>query len=562
MAERLPLAELFADVERPDARLIAVAAGAPVTRAQFLGRLWAWQRAFAAAPGSRFALHLDDSVEFAAALLGAWQAGKTIYLPADTLPATTRSLAAHVDGFAGNYADAVQPDGEGAMARGTWRKLDPDCALLVLYTSGSTGEPQPIAKTLRQLDAEVEALESRFGARIGDAQVHATVSHQHIYGLLFRVLWPLSSRRAFHAERLGYPEQIAAANTGADFVLVSSPALLRRLPATLDWSALRPALRLVFCSGGPLPAQAAAEVLELWQQAVVEVFGSTETGGIAAREHGSPWLPLPGVQVRFEDGRLQVQSPHLAQPGWLATQDRAARAGAGFELHGRADRLVKLEERRVSLDAIERALLADTGIESARVLMLSAARSRIAAVLVPSAHGRERLQAEGRRQFTEALRAGLRDGVDAIAIPKQWRFVAALPQDSQGKTPESLLAALFQPSRPAPRWLHREAAAAGLAVTAEAELVVFDGHFRDAPIVPGVALVDWAIGWGREAFAIAPGFARMEAMKFQRVVTPGTELGLSLTWQAGDGVLGFRYESAQGAHASGRIVFAPSEPAA
>jgi 3-hydroxymyristoyl/3-hydroxydecanoyl-(acyl carrier protein) dehydratase len=109
--------------------------------------------------------------------------------------------------------------------------------------------------------------------------------------------------------------------------------------------------------------------------------------------------------------------------------------------------------------------------------------------------------------------------------------------------------------------LHREAAAAGLAVTAEAELVVFDGHFRDAPIVPGVALVDWAIGWGREVFAIAPGFARMEAMKFQRVVTPGTELDLSLTWQAGDGVLGFRYESAQGAHASGRIVFAPSEPA-
>jgi hypothetical protein len=48
----------------------------------------------------------------------------------------------------------------------------------------------------------------------------------------------------------------------------------------------------------------------------------------------------------------------------------------------------------------------------------------------------------------------------------------------------------------------------------------------------------------------------MEAMKFQRMVTPGTELDLNLSWHAENRVLNFRFESVQGAHASGRILFA------
>lgn len=559
MPERLPLWELFACTDRSDTRAIAVSAGGPVSRGEFLGRMWAWQRAFAAAAGTRFALHIEDSVEFAAALMGAWQADKTIILPADTLPATTRALAAQVDGFAGSFAGSLQPAVDSGAEPGRWRSLDPVSVRLLLYTSGSSGDPLAIAKNLRQLDSEIAALESCFGDRLGDALVHGTVSHQHIYGLLFRVLWPLSAGRAFAASRLGYPEQIAAAIAAAPSVLVASPALLKRLPESLDWSMLQGSLRAVFCSGGPLSAEAAASVRELWRQSVIEVLGSTETGGIASREDESCWRALPGVQVRVELGLLHVQSAHLAQPGWQQTQDRAVLADEGFALQGRADRLVKLEERRISLSAIERALQAGPWVEQARVLMLPGVRSRIAAVLVLSAQGRELLDAEGRRQFIQRLRGDLRGDVDAIALPRRWRFLEALPVDSQGKTPESVLAGLFQGSRPAPRWLLRDTAAAALSVTADAGLGVFDGHFRDAPIVPGVALVDWAIAWGREAFAIGPVFARMEAMKFQRVVMPGTELDLGLTWQAEHGVLGFRYQSSQGAHASGRIVFAPRE---
>lgn len=89
-----------------------------------------------------------------------------------------------------------------------------------------------------------------------------------------------------------------------------------------------------------------------------------------------------------------------------------------------------------------------------------------------------------------------------------------------------------------------------------AELIVFDGHFDDAPLVPGVAQLDWAVEFARSCFALQGDFQRCEVLKFQLPVLPGTALQLDLQWNAQSGALGFRYSSVHGAHASGRIVFA------
>ncbi len=77
-----------------------------------------------------------------------------------------------------------------------------DFPALVLYTSGSTGAAQPVAKNLGQMAAEVAHLEKQFGALLGAADVISTVSHQHIYGLLFNVLWPLAAGRRIQASAL------------------------------------------------------------------------------------------------------------------------------------------------------------------------------------------------------------------------------------------------------------------------------------------------------------------------------------------------------------------------
>jgi 3-hydroxymyristoyl/3-hydroxydecanoyl-(acyl carrier protein) dehydratase len=298
----------------------------------------------------------------------------------------------------------------------------------------------------------------------------------------------------------------------------------------------------------------------LWEQRVIEVFGSTETGGIAARSGGhGTWQPLPGVECKVDEAALLVRSRHLAEHRWFRTEDRARMVGKGFELLGRGDRLVKLEERRISLDAIERALLADGLVDEARALVLAGARDRIVAAVVLSSAGRTLLSSAGRKSVIDRLRGVLQPQVDPIAIPKLWRFVEALPADAQGKTTMKQLAGLFRANQPVPEWNERSACEAKLQLAVTGDLAVFDGHFPGAPILSGVALVDWAIAWGRDAFGIPMPFLRMEALKFQQLVRAETQLHLDLGWKAETGTLHFSYRSTQGTHASGRIVFADQD---
>ena len=70
---------------------------------------------------------------------------------------------------------------------GLIHRLDPEFVGLVLYTSGRTGVAQAITKKLGQLAREVATLERQFGQIAATAEILSTVSHQHIYGLLFRM---------------------------------------------------------------------------------------------------------------------------------------------------------------------------------------------------------------------------------------------------------------------------------------------------------------------------------------------------------------------------------------
>ncbi|WP_368563826.1 AMP-binding protein [Pseudoxanthomonas sp. UTMC 1351] len=534
--------------------------------AAFRRRAAQWRAAFSARSGQDWALYFEDTAEFAAALYGAWHAGKRVYLGGDNLPATLARLQPHVTGFAGDIPLEHAPlsaemndsaDGDNG-ALDEWAPLGEESTRLMVFTSGSTGEPVAIEKKLHQLAREVEALQAAFGADLGDATVHGTVSHQHIYGLLFRVLWPLAAGRAI-VPRTFFPEDMAAALARRDSVLVASPAHLRRMPEQLDWASLQGRVRAVFSSGGALPAESALAAKRLLGVAPTEILGSSETGGIAWRRWNGEqpaWRALPGVHWRVERDVLEVRSPHLPQDDWWRSQDRAEADGqGGFRLLGRADRIVKIEERRVSLDALERQLAEHEYVRETKVLSLAGTRSTLAAVVVPNEAGWQCLHEIGRRGFSLQLGQHLANSQDAVTRPRRWRFVEAMPVNAQGKPTEAVLTALFRPERPQPHWLMRDESAAELELDLDPSLAAFDGHFTQAAILPGVAQLDWAIRFGREAFALPPRFLRMEALKFQRVARPGDRLKLNLEWQPSKHTLSFRYVSVHGPHASGRVVF-------
>lgn len=572
------------DQERP----FAWRDGKRLSYAWFLGQVDGWRRLLLRQRGSRFALYCADSATFACALFGAWQADKTIYLPGDMLPATCANLITVVDGYLGDFPAEYSPlvlnaDDE-IPASHDFKAMLPEFPGLVIYTSGTTGEPQAIPKCLSQLSTEVASLEQLFGDRMGSADIVATVSHQHIYGLLFKVLWPLTCGRSIHARHISYLEELLPQLGERQLVLISSPAHLKRLPAVIlqgqspfSFSSMR----AIFSSGGPLPVEVASDAGRLLGSVPVEVYGSSETGGIAWRqrntEEDDSWQVMPTIAWRIAaaDNVLEICSPHLPDADWYALADQAHAVGdQRFRLKGRIDRIVKVEEKRISLDAIERQLKTIALVEEARVLLLEATevlqRQRIAAFVVLSAAGREILEGQGKLVLNRLLRDGITHTVERIALPRSWRYLDAMPVNAQGKTTRADLLAFLEPLEPMPtsskplpefstepvqRLLEQEQHRVLLELTVPAALLYFNGHFHGAPILPGVVQLDWAIKYGREYFALAPQFLGVLALKFQRVITPGMVVQLELTHNLQKNCLTFCIASPEGQHANGRIMF-------
>lgn len=548
----------------PPGHILAYRDAMPITWGEFGIRVGAWQAALETRKEPQVVLYQRDGLEFMAALLAIWRLGKQALLPANNLPATLTRLQQDSHCFVGEFAgiDRVTPVA-GARPLVDIAPVAGDSIALVLFTSGSGGEPEPVAKSFTQLEAELDTLERFRGAQLADACVTGSVSHQHIYGLLFRLLWPLASGRPFiHRERDYWEELIADAHRHSPVVIVTSPAHLERLS-----SAPFPAVPCaIFSSGAPLSADAAVTACNQLGQAITEVYGSTETGGIAWREqtHGGDWHCLPGVGVAVDtDGLLQVKSPHLPNREAFITADQARITNAGFHLLGRADRIAKVGGKRISLTAVERLIGQHPFVREVRVTALPERDNRLGAVVILNADGCKFLQDCGKKALNAQLKQGLDQALERIAIPRYWRYPPDMPQNSQGKVTQAALQALFAPVSTAafPLVLGREIQGTVLQLGLEIppNLVYFEGHFPGNPVLPGVVQTHWAIHYAREYWGDLGSFAGLEAIKFQQLIGPGARLMLELEYAAHKGKLYFSYRPEAGLAAatlfsSGRIL--------
>ncbi|CAI8829990.1 AMP-binding protein [Pseudomonas sp. IT-P260] len=511
----------------------------------------------------RVAVHLEDAADLAIALLGAWRAGVSVLLPADLQAQTRQRWSSEVDLWLSDHSDdshlsdLLQPALPGA-------ELDLEQCRLSLCTSGSSGEPKRIDKTLRQLDNEVEALEQLWGADLGEAWIIGSVATQHIYGLLFRVLWPLCAGRPFVRKQLAFPEDLQrASREHPAFAWVGSPALLKRMGDNLDWPALS-AVRRVFSSGGALPTDAAQSLQQRLQQWPTEILGSSETGGIAWRQGSSLWQPFAGVELSQDsNGAMLIASPYLPAGHVEHTADAACIAADGrFELLGRLDRIVKLEEKRISLPMLEQALVAHDWVADARLGVVQENRAVLGALLVLSDAGLFALREHGRRSLTEALRKHLSQHCEALALPRRWRLVRQLPLNSQGKLIQADIEALLLAPRPkAPEVLEQVETDGewSLQLSVPPDLAYFSGHFPKAPVLPGVVQVEWALNLGRQLLNLPDKFAGMEVLKFQQLVRPGDEVQLHLRFDPERGKLYFAYRNDTATCSSGRILLGAAD---
>lgn len=546
---------------------IAVHQDRTVSSVELVQKIDGWMTALSPYSGIRWAVYHTDTCEFLAILLALWQLQRTACVPGDNCQGTVQRLNNHVDGFVGEFPGSGVSCVTEPVIRDInheWLVLAPDFAALEIYTSGSTGEPKPITKTIAQLDKEVQVLESLWPSYPGSV-VLATVSHQHIYGMMFRLFWPFCTQRAFEQRLCEYTEDVLQlGHLYPRFSLVSSPSHLSRMNTSLQWHEMHGRCLSVTSSAAPLNADDSLQVAGLLQTDVREIYGSSETGAIAWRRQSGGkdglWRALPGLKLKPSAAQtLLVSSPYLEDDEPLELPDQVEfDNGGAFRLLGRIDRIVKVEGKRVSLSAIEQALIQSELIKNCKVLTIERKRVETAVVAELSENGVNELQSQGRRIVIGRLRSLLKQSFEAVILPRRWRFVENLPYNSQGKLTLNALQAMFEKEPvkwPDIKSQQEQDGQLSMHCFIPEELVYFDGHFEGNPILPGVVQVHWAEAFGRKLLGVRGRFVRLEVVKFQQVIFPQSTVDLVMSYTAEKGKLNFRYESDKGVHSSGRICF-------
>ncbi len=306
-----------------------------------------------------------------------------------------------------------------------------------VFTSGSTGAPIPYRKTFGPLVRCVREEAERLGLDGPQPWTFvATVPPQHQYGFESSVLIALANGHALAAERPFYPADITAtlAAVPRPRALVTTPVHLRAL---LGAGVEIPPLDLVLSATAPLARQLAAQVEARCGTRLLEIYGSTETGQLAARRptQTAEWELWPGVTFAQRGAETWADGGHIEQPTRMC--DVLELTGPGrFLLHGRVADLVNIAGKRSSLAYLTHQLNAIAGVEDGAFFHFEDPRAkettvgRVAACVVAPALDAPRL-----------LQA-LRERVDPVFLPRPLLFVERLPRNGTGKLPQEALQAL------------------------------------------------------------------------------------------------------------------------
>lgn len=437
------------------------------------------------------------------------------------------------------------------------REIEPASCQLALFTSGSTGESKKVTKTLAVMLKEAAAIEVLLGKAVPLlARVLGMVTHQHLFGLSYKLIWPFFSGRPFEARVHQFWEEVLAEKFNGAAIVVS-PAHLKRLG---DFSIASKDIQLgcLISAGAALSDDVAIAAQKEFGAPLCEIYGSTETGTIASRWRNipdQPWMPAPGVSVDInEEAGLRVRSPFLPDRDWFQTEDRAETLLDGFYLIGRRDRIVKIEGKRVGLAEVEASLEASPLVVAAKVLPIGSVDTVLVAVVLPSEEGRAELSQLGSFRFGRLLRQSLSTRHEAAAMPRRWRFVSEMPVGPLGKTSQKDLLALFEAKRePEVLETSRNGDELELDLFNPTDLIQLEGHFPNVPIIPGVAQIDWVVKFAAQYLGLQLTAAQDYRVKFHRLTLPGTRMTLVLTHDRAHHRLSFSYQHGDVVFTSGMI---------
>ncbi|MBU1440002.1 MAG: AMP-binding protein [Gammaproteobacteria bacterium] len=492
-----------------------------------------------------------DRYAFAVSLAAALVRGQTSLLPPDARADTLARLSTHGDA---TYAIVDAPDLETpgmpclriedraplADAGGAEVPLIPaDLHAVSLLTSGSTGAPQPHAKTWKTLVGDVAAAVGRLAELLGRPSLAgltlvATVPVQHSYGLESSALLGLLGGAAFDSGRPFFPADVARSLSSVPRprALVTTPFHLK----TLLLSGIElPPVDLILSATAPLSPQLAAQAESAMQGVLIEIYGSTESGQVATRRptQSEVWQTFGQIRVHAEadaagQERFIFQGDFIPEPTPMADVLELVDA-RNFRLLGRANDLIHVAGRRSSLGYLYHHLNSIPGVDDGAFWLpddvTDGVVRPVAFVVAPTL-------------TTQTIIARLRERLEAVFVPRQVVQVAAFPREGTGKLTARALRefALAQ--------LARDDSPVQLTHDVPVDHPAFAGHFPGQPLVPGALLLSQVLEALRSVPALSARLGArptLAAAKFLSPVRPGSELVIDLTPETG-AARGVRFE--------------------
>jgi acyl-coenzyme A synthetase/AMP-(fatty) acid ligase len=435
--------------------VVAWRTGGAVTRLQFLHDvLWVAK----SLPDHANVINVCDDrylfmVGFAAAILR----GQVSLLPPSRVPGAVMAIAAE---YANSYLLVDRPVGDGALpqfrfglAPGATAAapaavglqpavplIDLDQLVVILFTSGTTGQATPNPKAWRTVVRGAAANAATLRPESDQPYtLVATVPSQHMYGFETTVMLPLQGYCAVQCDRPFYPEDVrrTLARTPEPRLLVTTPVHLRSFA---EFSGTMPPVNGILSATAPLTQKLAAACEMKFSAPLKEIFGCTETGIIATRRTAcdETWRLLDHFEIEAGDSGTVVRGKHLLETVYL--QDLIAQLDdRHFRLIGRAADLTIVAGKRTSLGDLNSKLLSIDGVRDGIIFMPTAGLEgvnegkvvRLAAFVVAPGMTREQVM------------SALRQVIDPAFLPRPLLLVDALPRTESSKLPRAAVLELY-----------------------------------------------------------------------------------------------------------------------
>jgi 4-coumarate--CoA ligase len=292
---------------------------------------------------------------------------------------------------------------------------------VVFRTSGTTGEPRAIRHSAESLAREIGFHAARFADR---RRVVAFPPAHHIYGFLFTVMLPQAlSLPLAEGWRMG--SGALAADLRPGDLVIGFPAIWRYLAASMpDW----PADVRGVTSTGPMDSDVAEDLRRAGLAGLTEIYGSSETAGIGARDsHEAPFELLDFWRRDGMEGLVRVGSDGVAGESVPVPDRLIWESERTFRPAGRLDGAVVVGGVNVHPDRVAAALREHPAVRECAVRPFRAeGETRLKAFVVPAVSvASDRLRAQ--------LEAWSAARFSAPERPVRLDFGDRLPRNAMGK---------------------------------------------------------------------------------------------------------------------------------